>query len=113
MYFSFLLSSVKEFAAKTNIRGTNIIGVNTVEGGLSPSGHDTPKSSQSTNDKIDAGTAAGVMFGVTAFVGLAIAVIVIGWRRRKSVNRKCSDLTVPLQSLSEYGAVSEEGKTRI
>ena len=81
-----MLSSVTEFAAESNIHGPAIIGMSPVEGHLSLSSHDTQKSSQSASDKMDAGTAAGITFGVTAFVGLAIAVIVIGWRRQKPSN---------------------------
>ena len=108
-----MLSSVTEFAAESNIHGPAIIGMDPVEGDLASSSHDTKKSSQSTNDKMDAGTAAGITFGVTAFVGLAIAVIVIGWRRHKSVHRESSDLTEPLNSLSGYGTVSEGGKPQV
>lgn len=83
------------------------------EGDLSPSSHDTQKSPQGTSDKMGAGTAAGITFGVTAFVGLAIAAMVIGWRKHKSVQRESSDLTEPLNSLSGYGAVSDGGNPRV
>ena len=61
------------------------------------------KSSQGTADKMDAGTAAGITFGITAFVGLIIAAVVIGWRRHKSVQRDSSGLNVPLNSRIGYG----------
>ena len=104
-----------EFTAETNIQGPAIIGMNPAEGVLASSSHDTQtsSSSQSTSDKMSGSAAAGITFSVTAFVGLAIVVMVIGWRRHKSVQRESSGLTVPLNSLSGYGAVSEEGNTRV
>ena len=62
---------------------------------------------------MNAGTAAGITFGVTALAGLLIAVMVIGWRRHKSVNRESSDLREPLSSLRNYGAVHDEGSPRV
>lgn len=102
-----------EFAAETNIHGPAIVGMKDAEDDLAPSSHDTQKSSHSTGDKMGAGTAAGITFGVTAFIGLAIAVMVIGWRRHKSVHRESSDLTEPLNSLSGYGAVTDGGSPRV
>ena len=58
-----------EFAAETNVQGAAIIGMNAAEGDLPPSSHDKQKSSQSASDKMDAGTAAGITLGLTAFVG--------------------------------------------
>ena len=62
---------------------------------------------------MNAGTAAGITFGVTALAGLLIAVMVIGWRRHKSVNRESNDLRVPLSSLGNYGAVHDDGSPRV
>ena len=70
---------------------------------------DKQMSSQGTTDKMDAGTAAGITFGVTAFVGLVIAVMVIGWRRHKSVQRDSSGLMVPLNSRTGYGTTNDKG----
>ena len=62
---------------------------------------------------MDAGTAAGITFGVTAFVGLAIAAMVIGWRRHKSVHRDSSGLMEPLNSRIGYGTTNDEGSPRV
>ena len=69
---------------------------------------DKQKPSQGTTDKMDAGTAAGITFGVTAFVGLAIAAMVIGWRRHKSIQRDSSGLMAPLNSRIGYGTTNDE-----
>jgi len=74
---------------------------------------DKQKSSQGTPDKVDAGTAVGITFGVTAFVGLAIAVMVIGWRRHKSVHRDSSGLMEPLNSRIGYGTTNDESSPRV
>ena len=76
---------------------------------LTPAAHDKQKSSQNSSDGMGAGTAAGITFGVTALAGLLIAVMVIGWRRHRSVNGQSSDLTEPLNSLGGYGAVHDGG----
>ena len=106
--FLFSFSSVAEFASETNLHGPAIVGMNPTERDPASSNHDT----QSSSDKMGAGTAAGITFGVTAFAGLAIAAMVIGWRRHKSVRRE-SDLREPLNSFSGYGTVSDGSDQRI
>ena len=102
------LSSVAEVAAISNLDGPGIVGIN-----LAETTQDKQKSSQGTPDKMDAGTAAGITFGVTAFVGLAIAVMVIGWRRHRSVHRDSSGLMAPLNSRIGYGTTNDEGSPRV
>ena len=103
------LSSVAEFAAVSNIDGPGIVGMNLDE----TTTKDKQKSYQGTPDKMDAGTAAGITFGVTAFVGLVIAAMVIGWRRHKSVYRDSSGLMEPLNSRTGYGTTNDEGSPRV
>lgn len=63
---------------------------------------------------IGAGAAAGVTIGVTAFVGLLIAAMMIGWRRYKTLNRKHSESTEPLNSsVGEYGAICNEQTSNV
>ena len=62
---------------------------------------------------IGAGAAAGVTIGVTAFVGLLIAAMMIGWRRYKTLNRKHSESTEPLNSGGEYGAICNEQTSNV
>jgi len=71
------------------------------------------KSSQGTTDKMDAGTAAGITFGVTALFGFVIAAVVIGWRRHKSVQRDSSGLMEPLNSRTGYGTNNDESNARV
>ena len=52
---------------------------------------------------------AGITFGVTA---LLIAVMVIGWRRHKTIQRESSGLMEPLNPTG-YGAVKEEGSPQV
>ena len=59
-----------------------------------------------------AGAAAGMTFGVTALAGLLIAVMVIGWRRHKTIQRESSDLREPLNPPG-YGAINEQGSPRV
>ena len=99
-----------EFAAEINIDGPGIVGMNLSSGTATP---DKQKSSQGNPDKMDAGTAASITFGVTAFVGLAIAVMVIGWRRRRSVHRDSSGLMEPLNSRIGYGTTNDEGSPKV
>ena len=94
-----------------NLERHAIIGVATDDVALAT--HDKQKSSKSSSHSMNAGTAAGITFGVTALAGLLIAVMVIGWRRHKSVNRESSDLREPLSSLRNYGAVHDEGSPRV
>jgi len=103
------LSSVAEFAAVSSIDGPGIVGMNLAETNT----QDKQKSSQGTPDKMGAGTAAGITFGVTAFVGLAIAAMVIGWRRHKSVHRDSSGLMEPLNSRIGYGTTNDESSPRV
>ena len=112
--FLSLISSVAEYATKTNRDGPAIIGtINPAMEDLNvPATHDK-QNSQSSSHTMGAGTAAGITFGVTALAGLLIAVMVIGWRRHKSVKRDSSDLTEPLNSLGGYGAVHDGGHTRV
>ena len=98
-----------EFAAVTNIEGPGIVGMNLAETAT----QDKQESSQDTPDKMDAGTAAGITFGVTAFVGLAIAAVVIGWRRHRSVHRDSSGLMEPLNSRIGYGTTNDENSPRV
>ena len=85
----FFCSNVAKYAAETNMH-------NTSEGG------------------IGAGAAAGVTIGVTAFVGLLIAAMMVGWRRYKSLNRKHSESTEPLNSaVGDYGAISNEQTSNV
>ena len=98
-----------EFAAETIIDGPGIIGANIPETTI----EDKQKSSQGTPDKMDAGTAAGITFGVTAFVGLAIATVVIGWRRHKNVDRGWNGLMGPINSRTGYGTTNDEGSARV
>jgi len=65
----------------SNTDGPGIIGMNVAK----TTTQNKQKSPQGTTDEMDAGTAAGITFGITVFVGLVIAAVVIGWRRRKSV----------------------------
>ena len=99
-----------EFAAEINIDGPGIVGMNLSSGTATP---DKQKSSQGNPDKMDAGTAAGITFGVTAFVGLAIAAMVIGWRRKRSVHRDSSGLMEPLNSRIGYGTTNDEGSPKV
>ena len=99
-----------EFATIININGPGIVGLNLSDGTTT---HDKQKSSQGTPDKMDAGTAASITFGVTAFVGLAIAAMVIGWRRHKSVHRDSSGLMEPLNSRIGYGTTNDECSPRV
>ena len=69
-------------------------------------------SSQSSRDAMGAGAAAGITFGVTALAGLLIAVMVIGWRRHKTIQRESSGLMEPLIP-TECDAVNEQGNLRI
>ena len=103
------LSSVAEIAAISHLDGPGIVGINLAE----TTTQDKQKSSQGNPDKMDAGTAAGITFGVTAFVGLAIAAMVIGWRRHKSVHRDSSGLMEPLNSRIGYGTTNDEGSPRV
>ena len=66
-------------------------------------------SSQSSRDAEGAGAMAGITFGVTA---LLIAVMVIGWRRHKTIQRESSGLMEPLIP-TECDAVNEQGSLRI
>ena len=66
-------------------------------------------SSQSSRDAEGAGAMAGITFGVTA---LLIAVMVIGWRRHKTIQRESSDLMEPLNPPG-YGAINEQGSPRV
>ena len=80
---------------------------------LKPTSQDKQKSSsESSSDTMGAGTAAGITFGVTALAGLLIAVVVIGWRRHKSVQRESSGLMEPLNSAG-YGALNDQGSPRV
>lgn len=106
-----MLSSVANIGAEINLHGPAIVGMDPAEVHLSSAAHDEQKSSQSTSDSMRAGTAAGITFGVTALAGLLIAVVVIGWRRHKSVKKDSSDLTEPFTS--GYGAVSEGGNPQV
>ena len=99
-----------EFAAVINIDGPGIVGLNLSNGTTT---HDEQKSSQGTPDKMDAGTAASITFGVTAFVGLAIVVMVIGWRRHKSVHRNSRGLMEPLKLATGYGTTNDECSLRV
>jgi len=74
---------------------------------------DKQKSSQSTPDKMDAGTAAGITFGATAFVGLIIAVVLIGKRRQRSVHRDSSGLMESLNTCAGYGTTNDEASVRV
>ena len=67
---------------------------------------------QSSRDAMGAGAAAGMTFGVTALAGLLIAVMVIGWRRHKTIQRESSGLMEPLIP-TECDAVNEQGSLRI
>ena len=109
--FSFCISTVEAYRKQVNLEGPAIIGIAT--GDKAPATYDKQKSSQSSSHSMDAGTAAGITFGVTALAGLLIAVMVIGWRRHKSVKRQSSDLREPLNSLGNYGAVHDEGSPRV
>ena len=108
----FLLSTVEAYRKQVNLKGPAIIGVATDDVALATS-QDKQKSSQSSSHSMDAGTAAGITFGVTALAGLLIAVVVIGWRRHKSTNRESSDLREPLNSTGNYGAVRDEENPRV
>ena len=109
IFFSALsLRSVLEFADEINIDGPGIVGMNLSNGTPTP---DEQKSSQGTPDKMNAGTAASITFGVTAFVGLAIAVMVIGWRRRRSVHRDSRGLIEPLKLGTGYGTSNDDSST--
>ena len=107
-----LLSTVEAYRKQVNLEGPAIIGVATDDVALATP-QDKQKSPQSSSHSMDAGTAAGITFGVTALAGLLIAVMVIGWRRHKSMNRESSDLREPLNSLGNYGAVHDEGSPRV
>ena len=107
----FLLSTVEAYRKQVILERHAIIGVATDDVALAT--HDKQKSSKSSSHSMNAGTAAGITFGVTALAGLLIAVMVIGWRRHKSVNRESSDLREPLSSLRNYGAVHDEGSPRV
>ena len=107
----FLLSTVEAYRKQVNLERRAIIGVATDDVALPT--HDKQKSSKSSSHSMNAGTAAGITFGVTALAGLLIAVMVIGWRRHKSVNRESNDLREPLSSLGNYGAVHDEGSPRV
>ena len=107
----FLLSTVEAYRKQVNLEGPAIIGIAT--GDKAPATYDKQKSSQSSSHGMNAGTAAGITFGVTALAGLLIAVMVIGWRRHKSVKRQSSDLREPLNSLGNYDAVHDEGSPRV
>ena len=67
---------------------------------------------QSSRDAMGAGAAAGMTFGVTALAGLLIAVMVIGWRRHKTIQRESSDLMEPLNPPG-YGAINEQESPRV
>ena len=101
-----LLSTVEAYRKQVNLEGAAIIGIAT--GDKAPATYDKQKSSQSSSHAMNAGTAAGITFGVTALAGLLIAVMVIGWRRHKSVNRQSSDLREPLNSLGSRLSVHPE-----
>ena len=96
-----------EFAAVTNLEGPGIVGMN-LDKATTP---DKQKSSQDTPDKMDAGTAAGITFGATAFVGLVIAAMLIGKRRQKSVHRDSSGWM--LNSSVGYGTTNDAGSERV
>ena len=66
-------------------------------------------SSQSSRDVEGAGAMAGITFGVTA---LLIAVMVIGWRRHKTIQRESSGLMEPLIP-TECDTVNEQGHLRV
>ena len=86
----------------------DIVNLNVAEDGLVPAKHDDKrKTPQTSGDSMRPGTAAGITFVITTIAGLLIAVVVIGWRRHKSVVRKSTDLTLT-ESLNQpmgYGAV--------
>lgn len=60
------------------------------------------------NKGMDAGTAAGVTFVVTALAGLLIVAMVLGWRRHNNVRkiRRGDDSTKTLSPGGVYGAVN-------
>lgn len=98
-------ASTMEFSEQINIEGPAIAGMNLETDDLSPATHKNQKSSQSSSDAMDAGTAAGITFGVTVLAGLLIVVVVIGWRRHKHVSRESSNLAEPLNSAGGYGSL--------
>ncbi|XP_068743892.1 macrophage-expressed gene 1 protein-like [Montipora capricornis] len=104
-------SSVTLLKVETSIHGPSIMGMNPASEDIELAATIKGKSS---HDSMDAGTAAGITFGVTALAGLLIAAMVIGWRRHKTVRTLSHDVREPLvNSLGEYGAVGDNANGKV
>ena len=111
MFFKSLFSSVTLLKVETSIHGPSIMGMNPASEDIELAATIKGKSS---HDSMDAGTAAGITFGVTALAGLLIAAMVIGWRRHKTVRTLSHDVREPLvNSLGEYGAVGDNANGKV